>query len=240
MDHDVVVRQHMTERYLLDELEPQARDEFEEHFFGCPDCALDVRAGAMFVEQSKIALAEKSESIPAGLPVNAPVPTKAGWLAGLGAGLRPMLRPAFAVPVMALLLAVIGYQNLVTYPQLTRQLNSPQVLPWASVNVGTYGSEGPVITAHQGQGFLLFVRIPPDGGYSHYTAELYNPAGKLEWSLTIPVASGKETSAQDQWPVQVPGANREAGNYTLTVRGVTAAGESKDIGRTSFELQIQK
>src|SRR5713101_3655843 len=74
MDHDVVVRQHMTEKYLLDELEPQARDEFEEHFFDCPDCALDVRAGAMFVEQSKIALAEKSESIPAGLPVSEPVP----------------------------------------------------------------------------------------------------------------------------------------------------------------------
>ncbi len=236
MDHDVVVRQHMTERYLLDELEPQARDEFEEHFFDCPDCALDVRAGAMFVEQSKIALAEKSESIPAGLlPVNAPVPAQPGWLAGLGAGLRPMLRPAFAVPVLALLLAVIGYQNLVTYPHLQQALNSPQVLPWAPVNVGTYGSEGPVITAHPGQGFLLFVRIPPEGGYSHYTAELYNPAGKLEWSLTIPA-----TAAQDQWPVQVPGANREAGNYTLTVRGVTTAGESKDIGRTSFELQIQK
>jgi len=240
MDHDVVVRQHMTEKYLLDELELEARDEFEEHFFGCPDCALDVRAGAMFVEQSKIALAEKSEPISAWSPVNAPVAIKPGWLAGLRAGLRPMLRPIFAVPVLALLVVVTGYQNLVTYPQLTSQLNSPQVLPWAPVNVGTYGSEGPVITAHPGQGFLLFVRIPPDGGYSHYTAELYNPAGKLEWSLTIPVASGKETSAQDQWPVQVPGANREAGNYTLTVRGVTAAGESKDIGRTSFELQIQK
>ena len=239
MDHDVVVRQHMTERYLLDELEPQARDEFEEHFFGCPDCALDVRAGAMFVEQSKIALAEKSEPISAWSPVNAPVAIKPGWLAGLRAGLRTMLRPIFAVPVLALLL-VIGYQNLVTYPQLARQFNSPQVLPWAPVNVGTYGSEGPVITAHPGQGFLLFVRIPPDGGYSHYTAELYNPAGKLEWSLTIPVASGKEKFAQDQWPVQVPGANREAGSYRLTVRGVTAAGESRDIGRTSFELQIQK
>src|SRR5260370_23758963 len=235
MEPDVVVRQHMTERYLLDELEPQARDEFEEHFFDCPDCALDVRAGAMFVEQSKIALAEKSESIPTGLPVNAPVPTKAGWVAGLGAGLRPMWRPAFAVPVMALLLAVIGYQNLVTYPQPTRQLNSPQVLPWAPVNVGTYGSEGPVITAHPGQGFLLFVRIPPDGSYSHYTAELYNPGGKLEWSLTIPVASGEETSAQDQWPVQVTGASREAGSYTLTERGATAAGESKDFARTSSE-----
>ena len=83
------------------------------------------------------------------------------------------------------------------------------------------------------------MRIPPDGSYSHYTTDLYNPAGKLEWSLTIPVASGKTTSAQDQWPVQVPGANREAGSYTLAVHGVTVAGESKEVGRASFELQIQ-
>jgi len=232
MDHDMVVRQKMTERYLLDELDPAARDEFEEHFFDCKECALDVHAGALFVEQSKVVLAEKPEPVAAGLPATAAVPAKSGWLA--------WLRPAVVVPVMVMLLAVIGYQNLVIYPQLQQALNSPQVLPWASVNVGTYGSEGPVITTRRGEGFLLFVRIPPENGYSHYTAELYNPGGKLEWSLTIPVASGKEISAQDQWPVQVPGANREAGSYTLTVRGVTAAGESKDIGHTSFELQIQK
>jgi Putative zinc-finger len=232
MDHDMVVRQKMTERYLLDELDPTVRDEFEEHFFDCKDCALDVHAGALFVEQSKVVLAEKPEQVAAGLPATAEVPAKSGWLA--------WLRPAVVVPVMVMLLAVIGYQNLVIYPQMQQALNSPQVLPWASVNVGTWGSGGPVITTRPGEGFLLFVRIPPESGYSHYTAELYNPGGKLEWSLTIPVASGKETSAQDQWPVQVPGANREAGSYTLTVRGVTAAGESKDIGRTSFELQIQK
>jgi len=232
MDHDMVVRQKMTERYLLSELDPAARDEFEEHFFDCKECALDVHAGALFVEQSKVVLAEKPELVAAALPPTASVGAVPRWLT--------WFRPAMVVPVMVMLLIVIGYQNLVIYPQLRQALNNPQVLPWASVNVGTYGSEGPVITTRPGEGFLLFVRIPPEGRYSHYTAELYNPGGKLEWSLTIPVASGKETSAQDQWPVQVPGANREAGSYTLTVRGVTAAGESKDIGRTSFELQIQK
>jgi hypothetical protein len=225
MDHDVVVRQKMTERYLLGELDADARDEFEGHFFDCPDCALDVRAGSLFVEQSKVVLAKKSEAVSAGSPVPSPVLAKPGWFA--------WLRPTFAVPVMALLLAVIGYQNLVTYPQLQLALNSPRVLPWASVNVGTWGSGGPVISARPGQGFLLFVRIPPDGGYSHYVADLYNPAGKLEWSLTIPASSG-----QDQWPVQVPGANRAAGSYILVVRGVTAAGESKEVGRPSFELQV--
>ncbi len=231
MDHDLVVRQKMTERYLLDELEAEARGEFEEHFFDCPECASDVRACTLFVEHTKIALAKQSEPIPGSVPAPAPVPTQAGWLAGL----RTALRPAFAVPAMALLLAVIGYQNLVTYPQMRQALHRPQVLPWAQVNVGTYGSEGPVVTTRAGEGFLLFVRIPPEGGYDHYTADLYNPAGRLEWSLAIPPVAG-----QDQWPVRIPGANREPGGYTLAVRGITTAGESKEVGRASFELQIQK
>jgi Putative zinc-finger len=235
MDHDLVVRQKMTERYLLDELGPEARDEFEGHFFDCPDCASDVRGCAIFVEHSKFALAKKSESIPGGVAAAA-IPSKPGWLAGL----RSALRPAFAVPVLAGLLAVIGYQNLVTYPQMQQALNRPQLLPWASVNVGTYGSEGPVVTTRRGEGFLLFVRIPPDGSYSRYAAELYDPAGKAEWSLTIPAASAQDTSAQDQWPVRVPGANRAAGSYTLAVRGITASGESKEVGRAIFELQIQQ
>lgn len=100
---------------------------------------------------------------------------------------------------------------------------------------GTFGSGGPIVKANTGQGFLLFVRIPPEGIYSQYTAELYNPAGKVEWKVTIPASS-----TQDQWPLQVPAANREAGSYSLVVRGVSAAGESKEIGRASFELQIQK
>lgn len=57
MDHNEAVRQKATERYLLDELDPDVRDQFEEHLFDCRDCALDVRAAAMLVEQSKVVLA---------------------------------------------------------------------------------------------------------------------------------------------------------------------------------------
>ena len=63
MDHTAVVRDKMTERYLLNELESDVRDEFEEHYFDCPECALDVRAGAQFVEESKVILAEEAEPV---------------------------------------------------------------------------------------------------------------------------------------------------------------------------------
>jgi hypothetical protein len=223
MDHEGVVRQKLTERYLLGELDDQTRQEFEEHYFDCPDCAVDVRAGALFVEQRKVVLAEQPQPVPAVPP--AITAAKPGWFA--------WLRPAFAAPVMALLLAVIGYQNLITYPRMQQALNSPRVLPFALVNVGTWGSAEQVISTRAGEGFLLLARIPPDASYSKYMAELYNPAGKLEWTLAI-----LPSSTQDLYPVQVPAAAREAGSYILAVRGITAAGESKEVGRAPFELQI--
>jgi Putative zinc-finger len=226
MDHDAVVREKMTEKYLLEELEPKLKDEFEEHFFDCPECAFDVRAGSDFVRQSKLVLAGNSRPVSVTAAAHRPEPVRHGWFT--------WLRPAFAAPVLALLVAVIGYQNLVVYPEL-RTLKQPQVLPWASVNVGTWGAGGAPIMVAPGKGFLLFLRIPQEGTYAHYRADLYNPNGRLEWSLTIPATAG-----QDQWPVQVPGESREAGTYKISVRGITAAGESKDLGSTSFELQIQK
>jgi Putative zinc-finger len=224
MDHEVATAQQMTERYLLHELDSEVREEFEEHYFNCPECAADVQAAAWLVEEIEDGVLMD--------PQPRPVPVPHPWLRWLA-----WLRPSFVVPVMATMLAIIGYQNLVTYPRMASQLNSPQVLPWALVNLDTYGSEGPTIAPQPRQPFLLFVRIPPVGGYSKYTADLYNPAGKLEWSVTFAIPA---SSAQDQWPLQVPGANREAGRYKLKVRGITASGESNDVGQTSFELQIQK
>ena len=226
MDHTAVVRQKMTERYLLDELDSEVRDEFEEHYFDCPECALDVRAGSQFVEHSKVVLAEGSEPIPV-RATPGPDPVHRGWFA--------WLRPAFAAPALALLLAVAGYQNLVTYPRLQAELKRPQVLPAVSVNVGTWGAGGTPTSIPEGKGLLLFVRIPPDGAYARYTADLYNPGGKLEGSFTI-----VPTAGQDQWPVTVPRIHREAGTYTMAVHGVTSSGETKDLGSTSFQLQIQR
>jgi hypothetical protein len=219
-----VVREKTTERYLLNELDSEVRNEFEEHYFDCPECALDVSAASQFVEQSKLVLAESSDPIPT-LLTSGPGPVKQGWFA--------WLRPAFAAPALALLLAVVGYQNLVTYPRFQAELKQPQVLPAVSVNVGTYGAGE--TTVPEGKGLLLSLRIPPDGGFVRYTVDLYNPGGKSAASFTVTPAVG-----QDQWSVTIPGVDRQAGTYTMAVHGVTSGGEAKDLGSTSFQLQIQR
>jgi hypothetical protein len=220
MDHNQALREKATERYLLNELDPGVRDQFEEHLFDCQDCALDLRAAAMFVEQSKVVLSEKPEAVPARVPVTVPASGWFGWM-----------RPAFAVPVLALLLVVIGYQSL-TNERLRHAAGSPQLLASAVVNVGTRSATVTQVAARPGEAFQLSINVPPDH-YSSYKLDLYSSQGGLEWSRTVPASSGDPLSllvpGYDPGSEHVPGA--------LAVHGVTAGGESVDLGRYRIELQ---
>jgi len=223
MDHETAVREMMTERYLLQELNRAEQDEFEEHFFECRECGDDVRAGSAFITYSQSELTEVPQPSPAASVRKRTPETWWSWL-----------RPAFSAPALALLLGVIGYQNLVTYPQLTQALNRPLIGSWVSVNVGTRGTEARLVRARPGEGFGVLLDIPPQEGFMSYMVDLYNPAGKLEWSGRIPNASAGENRQ-----IYIPGRNRQPGVYTLVVSGTNPAGENKELSRHPIDLQIQ-
>lgn len=224
MDHAEAIRQKATERYLLDELDPELRDQFEEHLFDCQECALDVRAGAMFVEQTKAVLSEAPAADPVRQPVPSPKPSWFGWF-----------RPAYALPAVALLLAIIGYQSLVQVPHLQIVANQPQALPYASINVSTRGAVKTEVNAAPGKGFNLLVSIPPDSAYTSYILQLYNPAGGLQYSLKIPASSPDDTRS-----IVIPGAGLEQGTYKLVVNGVNANAQQSNLGSYPIELKIEK
>jgi hypothetical protein len=104
-------------------------------------------------------------------------------------------------------------------------------LPWETINVRTRGIPPTQIAGQPGKGFSVFVVIPQDKNYSSYTAHLYNPSGKLEWSAAA-LTDGTKL-------IQVPGANREQGTYRLSVQGVTATGESSELGPFPIEFRTQ-
>ena len=224
MDHGEALQQKATERYLLDELDPEVKDQFEEHLFDCQECALDVRAAAMFVEQSKVVLGQ-SQSAPKFAPLAPPEPR---WLASF-------FRPALAMPVFVVLLAVVGYQNLVTVPHLTAALSEPQVGPYIAMNISTRGASKSTATIAPGDSLGVMVTIPPDMSYSDYILELHNPAGQLKWSRKIPASSPDDTRS-----IFIPGAGLEQGTYVLTVNGVTAAGQRTKLEDREIELQVTK
>ena len=61
MNHLLAVKSRATERYVLNELDEDSRLAFEEHYFCCRDCAIDVKAAAGFVDNAKTVLEETPE-----------------------------------------------------------------------------------------------------------------------------------------------------------------------------------
>src|SRR5271156_6268648 len=233
MDHHEAVRREAVEKYLLSELPPPERDEFEEHYFDCQECAADLRATAAFLDAAKREL----KAFPAAKSALSPEkssPTKKSRLTWLWT-------PAFVLPALAACLLVIAYQNIVIFPHFRSalaELRAPEILPSVSLVGGnSRGGQIPTINVHGTQPFLVLVDIPPEDRFSSYTCLLYSPSGSLTWRLQVSAQLAKDTVS-----IRVPSVNRMAGSYSLVVKGNTdqSAGETGiELAHYRFMLNIQ-
>jgi anti-sigma factor RsiW len=238
MDHSEAVNLMAAERYLLGELPPDVRDAFEEHLFDCPECAFDIRAGVAFVDEARVqlpGLAAEPAALPATKSPERPAaePKRRKWSGWWGSLFST---PAFAAPVFATLLLVIGYQNLVTYPALRSEATEPRLLPSVALHAGTRGGERTVVVADRKQGVLLQIDLPGQALYSSYTVDLYNPQGKLAWTRNFtPGATGADSETLS---VALPSEGIEAGAYSLAISGVNASSQRSEVQRQSFDIQF--
>ena len=243
MEHSEAVQQMAAERYLLNELTLDAREAFEEHLFDCPECALDLRAGAAFIEEAKAQLPKLTGATLASAPSRSRKPwILRGWSLrdwsrrewGLG-----WLKPSFAVPAFATLLLVLCYQNLVAYPELRAAAGEPHLLPWAPLHGATRGAQL-AITADRRHGVALPIDLPaqssPDA-YASYSLDLIDPQGKLAWTGGV-AASNESGSNGQRLSLVIPGTMLQNGAYSLVISGAGAHGERTVIDRYAFDLRI--
>jgi len=229
MNHSEAVEQMTSERYLLNELTPDARDAFEEHLFDCPECALDLRAGALFVSEAKVQLPELVASkTKSGMAI---VSRKRNfWFS--------FWRPAFAAPVFAALLIVVGYQNFVTFPALRQSANEPRLAPLAPLHSATRGATLPTFAADRKHGVALPVDlvIDPDvAPAASYSFDLRDPQGKLVWSGSLPAAA-QETGSDQSFSLTIPGSMLRNSLYSLMVTSVTAQGGRTPVEQYNFDI----
>jgi anti-sigma factor RsiW len=118
MNHLDAVKSHVGERYLLDELAPAERAAFEEHYFECAECAADVKAGVMFLENARAVLREDS-TVTRVTESKRPSSRWVGWL-----------QPAFLISALTCAIVFMFYQNTVLIPRLR---SSPQNVSQAQV-----------------------------------------------------------------------------------------------------------
>lgn len=221
MEHNDAVRLQVVEQYILGELPPTVRDEFEAHYFDCAVCSFNLRAGIAFAAGTR-QFFEETQTRAAS---TAPTPSWFAWL-----------RPVISVPVMAALLVVIGYQYF------GGRANQPQteIQAWYSLNDSSvHGSSGTHIEAQQGQGFRLLFDITnaPQNTDDILRIEVRDSAGKVVLSRVL-----TSHLAQKSVILDLP-ANFKAGDYKIVVFDQTG-GSSAPIQELPFTVaflaQIQQ
>jgi hypothetical protein len=223
MDHRQATEVTAVEKYLLEELTPEVRDDFEEHFFDCQECATDLRATAAFMDAAKKEF--KANPVP-----------KPGGAAKKKSFLAPFWPSALVWSALAASLLVIAYQNMVVYPRFRTEiaeLKAPEILPSISLVGGnSRGGQTPSVTAGGSQPFLLSLDIPTQDRFSSYTCLLYSPSGTLVWRVEVSAQAARDTVS-----IRVPSVERLPGEYTLAVQGnVNGGGTPGDLARYRFEV----
>jgi hypothetical protein len=215
MDHQDAVRQMAVEKFLLNELTPTVREEFEQHFFECQECAAELRATSAFLDEAKKQLGEV---------VHRPAAERAqkSWAAWL-------FRPAFVAPVFASMLLLIVYQNFIG---TGARLDAPEIIRSASLVGGnSRGTISPISVA-DGKPMLLSVDVPAQDQYSSYELALLSPAGATLWRVPV---SAEE--AVDTVSLRVPTTTWVPGEYRLIVFGhFPGAKEPRELAHYRFNV----
>jgi hypothetical protein len=222
MDHNQAIDGKFTERYLLGELTPAQRDQFEDHFFDCAVCADDVQTGAGFVDNTRALLRD------------GPISEEAATSGKPGAFARYGLPFQSAALGFVVLLCVMGYQNVVTIPSLkthTSGVSAPKILTTVSlVGMGARAEANPV-PAPAAKDFVFEMEIPGGPEFAGYRFEIRDQADTLKFSVPIATAQAKDTVT-----LAIPAGTLAAGTYKLAVLGEIPGGAVQKLAH--YPVQI--
>jgi len=220
MNHTEAVSRGAVERYVLGQLSASESDEFEQHYFDCPECMRELRASAVFEENARaVFLDERPVGAPRPGEAHRPVEAKPSVWAWL------WQRPWTAAPLLAacLLAAVTAYQTGIVIPRLRGQLRdtlSPQpvvsfVLPPISRG-DAHVFEVPDI----GHFYAVYMDPTWEGSFAAYLCSVQDESGSTRFSVRLSAPPpGK--------PIEILLARSllPSGRYTVVIRNAAENGK---------------
>ena len=204
MDHEESIQLDAASRYLLGEMSGDDRERFEAHYFECPVCAEEVRAGAIFAENVKSVVAGESlRSLPNRVrPGVSEEPRTARWK-----GWLPGLRLPMLVPYAACL--VVGLFAFDQHRELAL-LRQPQAVSAHELRLAR-GTDT-IVVRPDAQRFMLSFDLPEGYTAAYYICEIRSADGALSDMVRHPKPKPGEPLL-----VELPTRLYAAGKYTMLV-----------------------
>lgn len=225
MDHQEALRLQAAEKYVLGELTLELREQFEEHYFDCRECAAGLRALGTFVTGGRLVLQEEEAS--SGVSALSNGAERPRWFR--------WLRPVITVPAIATLAAIVAFQNAVTIPAARKQAG-PESL--ARVYESSFRLEGPTrggvvprVTVRASESFALEFDFTPARAFRSYNGRLVDSSGA---SIMIFGLAGEQ--GNKELHLVIPAGKVHSGNYELVVSG--EGGNSDRDPKNSEVLRI--
>jgi hypothetical protein len=230
MDHNEAIHLQAAVKYVLGELSPVQRDQYEEHYFDCAECAADIKALATFADTTREVLRRETTDHLAKGAFRAP----RGWLS--------WLQPVVAAPAFAALLLIIAYQNTVTIPSerenaasSTAQLFVTSRAPKMAVTRGDEEHIAKYSISH-GQSLPLKFDFTPKKSFDAYVCQLRDQSGRAVLQVRVPGSfTNKELN------LVVPPNRVKSGKYALVfTRGPESMGQPTDeeVLRLDFAVEF--
>jgi hypothetical protein len=219
LDHRHALEAQAAERYLLGELPAAEAEEFELHYFECPQCTLAVESGEMFISAVR-------ESAPLAEKAAAPArnPRDSFWVS-LAAFWR---QPTFGLAAAAVLAVLALYQGVVVIPGLRENRSLP-----AFQLIGASRSEDQKVRVPGGTPFVsLAADIPPEYHFREYVCVI-SRGGSNVFTVVSP-------QPEEGRPVTILVATDQLrpGRQELTIFGQGADGKPSDkISTYPFDFE---
>lgn len=215
MDHAEAARKLAAEQYLLGELSGPEREEFEEHFFDCPECVEALEMGAGFIENARAVFREDRQLPPGRQEVR--------WNWAFWKGWR--LAPVAAMAGWAVACVFAGYQFFGSSSQ-----SGPFVIAPAVSVKATRASQALTFSRRQS---IIALTVP------HEWEETY-PAyqGEIERGADHKVLlSSKIDAAPGDFAISIRPKSLGPGSYVVTLYGLReGTAEKTAVERVPFTL----
>jgi hypothetical protein len=226
MDHQEAIQSNTLEKYILGELSADLREQFEAHYFDCPECAENLKSLSSFVSAGRICFEEAN----AAKDMSRGPIAQWSWLA--------WLKPAIAAPAILVLAAVILFQAAGTIPPLKeggrKQLLGQIYQSSFRLQGRTRGETSPKIAVRRNEAFALDFDFIPARSFPDYKGNLIDPSGHSALEFDI---RGEE--ANKQLYLVIPGDELRAGSYELVFTGQSATQRADEVLRLSFHLEFK-